>query len=192
MLVAGSSSEEHQREAVPPSGRFLNAIRRRPRTTIPGHTQLVPGFQTSAIVETLEPRVLLVSDFGDAPDTGAGTGTGDYQTLNSDNGPSHTIVAGLFMGAGVDDETDAFPNIAANGDDVDQALPDDEDGLTNPAVDLVLTAGRSADDERDRHQHDGIVGDALRLESMPTPTASSTTAPNARKWRSPTEPSVVW
>ena len=39
------------------------------------------------------------SDYGDAPDTGAGTGAGNYQTLTSDSGPGHTIVDGLFLGA---------------------------------------------------------------------------------------------
>ncbi|MBI5758892.1 MAG: FG-GAP repeat protein [Planctomycetales bacterium] len=81
------------------------------------------------------------TDFGDAPDTGAGTGAGNYNTLSTDNGPSHRIVAGLFMGASVDAEPQALPNAAANGDDVNQALPDDEDGLNNPAADLVLTVG---------------------------------------------------
>ncbi len=97
--------------------------------------------QTPACVETLESRILLSADFGDAPDAGLGTGSNDYNTLASDNGPSHTIVAGLFMGAGVDGELDGLPNGAAIGDDVDQALPDDEDGLSHPAADLTLTIG---------------------------------------------------
>ena len=49
-------------------------------------------------LEPLEPRVLLVSDFGDAPDLAAGTGTGNYNTLAADSGPSHTVVAGLRLG----------------------------------------------------------------------------------------------
>ena len=94
-----------------------------------------------AFVESLEPRVLLASDFGDAPDTAAGTGQGNYNTLATDNGPSHTAVAGLMMGATVDMEAGTLQNANANADDVDQALPDDEDGLSNPAVDLTLTQG---------------------------------------------------
>ena len=54
------------------------------------------------LVEPLEARYLLASDFGDAPDTGAGTGAGNYETTSADGGPSHTIVAGLFLGATVD------------------------------------------------------------------------------------------
>ena len=38
-------------------------------------------------------------DFGDLPDTGAGTGAGNYQTLLSDNGPRHVISSGLKLGA---------------------------------------------------------------------------------------------
>jgi hypothetical protein len=93
--------------------------------------------------ELLEPRTLLASDFGDAPDTGAGTGTGNYQTLLADNGPRHDITTTqttLFLGARVDGETDAVQNTRANGDDTSM-LPDDEDGLVEPAQDLLLTVG---------------------------------------------------
>jgi hypothetical protein len=48
-------------------------------------------------VESLEPRRVL-ADYGDAPDTTTGTARGDYQTLSANGGPSHTIVAGLFLG----------------------------------------------------------------------------------------------
>src|SRR5204862_711830 len=36
-------------------------------------------------------------DFGDAPDTGTGTGTGNYQTTAADGGASHIIVANLRL-----------------------------------------------------------------------------------------------
>ena len=91
--------------------------------------------------EILEERALLAADFGDAPDLGAGTGPGNYNTLLSDNGPRHTIVAGLKLGANVDGDGGTLQNTAANADDVNGALPIDEDGLANPAVDLVLTVG---------------------------------------------------
>ncbi len=89
----------------------------------------------------LEDRRLLAVDFGDAPDMALGTGIGNYNTLSTDNGPQHTIVVGLKMGANVDGDGGALQNAAANADDVNGALPDDEDGLTNPAADLVLTIG---------------------------------------------------
>jgi hypothetical protein len=89
----------------------------------------------------LEERHLLAVDYGDAPDMAIGTGTGNYNTLAGDNGPSHTIVAGLRLGATVDGDSGLLQNAAASADDVNAALPDDEDGLANPAADLVLTAG---------------------------------------------------
>jgi hypothetical protein len=91
--------------------------------------------------EPLEDRRLLALDYGDAPDTGLGTGAGNYQTTASDNGPSHTIVAGLRLGANVDNDSGTLQNALANADDSDGALPKDEDGLANPAADLALTIG---------------------------------------------------
>ena len=38
-------------------------------------------------------------------------------------------------------DSGTLANAAANADDVNGALPDDEDGLVNPAADLVLTVG---------------------------------------------------
>ena len=93
--------------------------------------------------EPLEPRLPLASDLGDAPDIGVGTGTGDYQTLLANSGPHHILDATqttLFLGVRVDSEADAAPNTRANGDDI-TSLPDDEDGLVEPAQDLVLTVG---------------------------------------------------
>jgi hypothetical protein len=80
------------------------------------------------------------ADFGDAPDAVAGTGPGEYSTRAADGGPSHLTVAGLFMGAGVDEEPEAFPSAGADGDDTD-GTPDDEDGLADPAGDLALLVG---------------------------------------------------
>jgi hypothetical protein len=92
--------------------------------------------------EVLEERRLLAADFGDAPDLGLGIGLGDYRTLASDDGPRHTIVAGLHLGATVDGyDGGVLQNATANADDVNGALPDDEDGVANPQVDLVLTVG---------------------------------------------------
>ena len=87
---------------------------------------------------------MLASDFGDAPDTNAGTGTGNSQTLLAVGGPSHVIDATqttLFLGARVDAEANATPNARANGDDLVTTSPDDEDGVIEPAQDLLLTIG---------------------------------------------------
>ncbi len=73
-------------------------------------------------------------DFGDAPDTGIGTGPGNYQTTLLDNGPVHRDTAGLGLRLGVTVDTDngSLRNAQANADDTDGALPDDEDGVLNP------------------------------------------------------------
>lgn len=97
---------------------------------------------------TLDPDPLFVGvltnvvgpvDYGDAPDTSAGTGTGDYQTLAANGGPSHAIIATLRMGAAVDQEAPARQSANADGDDTFGG--DDEDGLVDPATDLTLVAG---------------------------------------------------
>ena len=80
-------------------------------------------------------------DLGDLPDTGPGTGPGNYNTLRSDNGPQHEIVAGLFIGQRVDNEVDGQPSVDADGDDNASPVPplqNDEDGV-QPA-DLVFIA----------------------------------------------------
>lgn len=82
--------------------------------------------------------VFQARDFGDLPDTGPGTGPGNYQTLAADNGASHGIVPGVFLGAGVDAESDGQPTVDADGDDLNG---DDEDGVVFPGVQPVF-AGR--------------------------------------------------
>ena len=71
-------------------------------------------------------------DLGDLPDANSGTTEDNYETLLSNNGPSHVIVDDLFLGATVDAETDGQPDGNAFGDGVD------EDGLTIfPTLDIV-------------------------------------------------------
>ncbi len=87
-------------------------------------------------------------DYGDAPDTGPGTAEQNYQTLASDDGPTHFVNPSIYLGFGVDAEPDSpqiFNNngqlkqrLSANGDDEEGI--DDEDGLVQPSVDLQLTA----------------------------------------------------
>ncbi len=67
-------------------------------------------------------------DQGDAPDTGAGTGRGNYQTTTADNGPSHALVSGLQLGTRIGGDSAASPNARANGDDLGTDNFDDEDG----------------------------------------------------------------
>lgn len=71
-------------------------------------------------------------DFGDLPDAGSSTAIGDYQTLLANNGPRHSIITGLSLGNTVDGEINGMPDIAANGDGVD------EDGvLVFPSLDII-------------------------------------------------------
>ncbi|MDZ4847718.1 MAG: FG-GAP-like repeat-containing protein [Pirellulaceae bacterium] len=98
-----------------------------------------------SLLESLEARHMLASDFGDAPDSGPGTGIGNYETLLVSGGPSHVVDATqltLFMGVSVDSEADGNPSAAANNDDkFTTPAKDDEDGLVEAGQDLSLTAG---------------------------------------------------
>ncbi|MBI1310266.1 hypothetical protein GC176_03085, partial [bacterium] len=120
-----------------------NQARRRRKPTRLGARRDVPSdvFRSG---ESLEYRLMLAADYGDAPDTGAGTGAGNYETLLTSGGPSHNIDATsttLYLGAGVDADSGTLQNAQANADDVDAALPDDEDGVLYPQQDLLGTIG---------------------------------------------------
>ncbi len=76
-------------------------------------------------------------DFGDLPDASITGLSPDYETTLADNGPYHYIVPMLSLGDNIDSETDATPDGMATGDD-DDALPDDEDGITFfPTLNIV-------------------------------------------------------
>ena len=96
-------------------------------------------------IEALESRRLLAAqlDYGDAPDLGPGTGEGDYTTLPAYGGPSHEVSAALYMGTRPDGEVDPQPNSAADGDDYASGLFDDENGVSNPKLQLTVTATSS-------------------------------------------------
>lgn len=79
-------------------------------------------------------------DFGDAPDAADGTGPRNYNTRGVDNGPRHSIAAGLRMGVNVDGDSGALNNAAATADDAD-GPNDDEDGIAAPLSDLAITIG---------------------------------------------------
>jgi hypothetical protein len=74
-------------------------------------------------------------DYGDAPDP-------TYPTLLASNGARHMVIPNFNLGQFVDVELDGQPSQLANGDDINPpAGPDDEDGVTLPAV---LIAGDPA------------------------------------------------
>ena len=102
------------------------------------------GAATNGEVEDYVVTVAAGEDFGDLPDTGAGTGAGNYKTLLSDNGPRHTIVSGLNIGAAssVDADTGLLQNTAADQDDTtNTGVVDDEAGIASFPT---FTAGQSA------------------------------------------------
>ena len=75
-------------------------------------------------------------DYGDAPDTGVGTGTGNYRTLSSDGGARHAVEPSLSLGSGVSVDTDGFGNgTDSNGN----ATDDNDDAFTSLSV--VPTSG---------------------------------------------------
>jgi len=82
---------------------------------------------------TSPPQVEDTLDFGDAPDPVGGL---LYPTRLANNGARHTVVATMFLGAGVDVEPDGQPNAASTGDDINLLFPGipfppgDEDGVT--------------------------------------------------------------
>ncbi|MGG5462106.1 DUF7507 domain-containing protein [Clostridium sp. B9] len=80
----------------------------------------------------------ILIDFGDAPDTGAGNGPGNYSTLLANNGPRHGIVNNLTIGTQVTAEDDAYQNATATGDDISQGIQDD--GPTFPLTNMALNA----------------------------------------------------
>jgi ELWxxDGT repeat protein len=82
-----------------------------------------------------------VYDYGDAPDASVGMGSGNYNTVSADSGPSHRVIAGIHLGASVDADDGTLQNVAADADDMDQTPPDDEDGLVNPVLDLTVGVG---------------------------------------------------
>jgi hypothetical protein len=59
---------------------------------------------------------LLNADFGDAPTASQSGFVGNYPSRFEDNGARHRI-NGLYLGTGVDVETDGQPTVAADGDD---------------------------------------------------------------------------
>ncbi len=92
-----------------------------------------PGNNFATETTDLEPPRY---DYGDAPDTGPGTGPGNYRTSQADDGPSHVVASGLHLGPQVSIEPAAVPNVAASSDN--------DDGLRDPASDLRVTAGEQS------------------------------------------------
>ena len=67
-------------------------------------------------------------DFGDLPDSGAGVGAGNYETLLANGGAQNLVVSTLRLGVAVDTEQNGVATALATGDNA--ALNNDEDGVT--------------------------------------------------------------
>ena len=72
------------------------------------------------------------------PDSSNGTGPGNYETSPSNNGPSHLLVDGLYLGSSVDIEYIDQQSTIADGDD--NGDTDDEDGILFPGT-MQITPG---------------------------------------------------
>ena len=93
-------------------------------------------------------------DYGDAPDSQPGTGAGNYQTREADNGASHNVTSGLRIGDNLDTDSGTLQNTTATADD-NSAVIDDEDGVnfgsnlqtddTTYSVDVSVTNNTNQD-----------------------------------------------
>ena len=78
-------------------------------------------------------------DFGDLPDTGRAQAPATTRRCWPTTARA-TLLTGVTLGTARDTETDGQPNATATGDDIAGDTPDDEQGVTIPA----LTAGKTA------------------------------------------------
>ncbi|MDX1746751.1 MAG: GEVED domain-containing protein [Halobacteriales archaeon] len=85
-------------------------------------------------------------DFGDAPDTSSDRRAGDYQSLASNNGPSHFVDPRIYLGYGVDAEPDSLQLFDNNGELAQRrsANGDDETVLVETHRFLVATSAHPA------------------------------------------------
>lgn len=75
------------------------------------------------------PIFLVNIDYGDAPDTAAGSSPNNYQTLLSDNGARHSVDSNLKLGNLIDGDVGDLQNANASADDTN--TNDDEDSVTS-------------------------------------------------------------
>lgn len=150
------------------------------------------GARNSGEVEDY-PVTINAFDLGDLPDASNGSGPGNYATRIADSGARHSILPGfpatpnLFLGAGVDAESDGAPNGSADGDD--GLGSDDEDGIdvadlsllvnVPPVIDLVAS---NATGSAARvcgfidYNADGDFADAGETASVAVPNGASNAA----------------
>ena len=108
-VTAGSSGPVNLVFNVPSSVNISQALGARFRLSTDGSL----GPDGPATNGEVEDYLLRFADYGDLPDTGAGTGIGNYNTTLADNGARHLIDGTTFLGSRVDAETDGQPNATA-------------------------------------------------------------------------------
>ena len=116
--------------------------------------------------QTINVSVTSVTDYGDAPDLEAGSGRGEYNTRFADNGPSHTVVTGLQMGASVDADSGALQNAAANADDVDRGATGRRRWASESNSRFDADGWCATDCQCPCDEFAGCRGDALRLDQL--------------------------
>ena len=95
----------------------------------PGWEQTFPGGADQGFEVTVGSGGLNVAfDFGNVRADDYGDAPESYGTAAADQGPSHPILSGLYLGAGVDADSDGVPSVGADSDDLNR-LVDDEDGI---------------------------------------------------------------
>ncbi len=83
-------------------------------------------------------------DLGDAPDSGAGTGSNNYNTLAIDEGPLHIINSNIYLGSAVTADTDGFGDGTDNNGDASDDANDDGVQLSSASLQgQSLTAGQT-------------------------------------------------
>ncbi|MGR5464176.1 GEVED domain-containing protein [Photobacterium damselae] len=96
--------------------------------------------QTSEFSATQAVTSTTVADYGDAPDSGVGIGTGNYRTLLADNGPSHTILTSLLIGTNAtDEESDALGTGVTTADGDNNDATNDEDSVSSLTIEDTAT-----------------------------------------------------
>ena len=84
-------------------------------------------------------------DYGDAPDEDSGTELGDYQTTESDGGPSHVVVDTLglnfSLGNNIDGDDGSLQSVNADADDLD--------GTNIDLLNTLLSGGNTSLNDED-------------------------------------------
>ena len=134
-------------------------------------------------------RVTIVGvDYGDAVDATAGTAQGNYNTRLADNGPSHTIVPDLQLGANAPDgDSGLLQNAAANADDTTNSGVAGRRGRRDDAAGGAHDQPERAAERRRVERHGGRM---RRWRAGSTSTATATSwmpASGSARW-SPASP----